>query len=162
MSTRHVGPLAVILTTAALVIACSAGPGPAGSPEPSEPASPGQSAVAPEPSNAAAALLLKVTSEGGFINPVATLNALPLVEVYSDGRILEPGPVPAIAPGPLLPTETVRSVGAGGAAQIAAAIRAAGLDQDAATGPGIPGDSGGSRHRAQVGASREGVHLAGR
>jgi hypothetical protein len=147
MSARHVGPLAVTLTTAALVIACSAGPGPAGPTQsvgaPSvEPASPGPSAVAPSPSNAAAALLLKVTSEGGFINPVATLNALPLVEVYSDGRILEPGPVPAIAPGPLLPTETVRSVGAGGAAQIAAAIRAAGLDQTAATGPGIPGDSG--------------------
>ena len=30
MSTRQIGPLTVILTTAALVIACSAGPGPAG------------------------------------------------------------------------------------------------------------------------------------
>jgi hypothetical protein len=142
MSTRHLGPLAVILSTGAIVIACSAGPGPAGSPPSGGPASPGPSAVAPSPSSAAGELLLKVTSEGGFINPVATLNALPLVEVYSDGRILEPGPVPAIAPGPLLPNVIVRSVGADGAGQIAAAIRAAGLDQEAANGPGIPGDSG--------------------
>jgi len=147
MSTRHAGPFVVILATATLVIACSAAPGPAG-PSPTGgvpslgPASPGPSAIAPSPSNPAAQLLLKVTSEGGFINPIVTLNALPMVEVFADGRILRPGPVPAIAPGPLLPNVTVRSVGAAGAAQIAAAIRAAGLDQEASAGPGIPGDSG--------------------
>ena len=142
MSTRHAGPIAVILATGALFMACNAATGPAGPSTSSGPASSGSPGIGPSPSSAAAELLLKVTSEGGFINPVATLNALPLVEVYSDGRILRPGPVPAIAPGPLLPNEIVRSVGADGAAQISAAIRAAGLDQAATAGPGIPGDSG--------------------
>jgi hypothetical protein len=145
MSTRHVGPIAVLLSTGALVMACSSAPGPNGpTPSGGVPSagleSPGPSA--PSPSSGPAELLLKVTSEGGFINPVATLNALPLVEVFTDGRILRPGPVPAIAPGPLLPNVTVRSVGADGAAQIATAIHVAGLDQEASAGPGVPGDSG--------------------
>jgi hypothetical protein len=83
-----------------------------------------------------------VTSEGGFINPVATLNALPLVEVFADGRILTPAPVPAIAPGPLLPVENVRDVGDAGATAIVAAIKAAGLDRESGSTAGVPGDSG--------------------
>jgi hypothetical protein len=66
-----------------------------------------------------------VTSEGGFINPSANLNALPIVEVLSDGRILTVGPVDAIAPAPLLPTVQVRATGAAGAAAILAAIKEA-------------------------------------
>ncbi len=100
--------------------------------------------VSPSPSSStgSATLLLKVTSEGGFINPAANLAALPSVTVYTDGRILTPGPVDAIYPGPLLPPVTVRDVGAAGAAAILAAIREAGLDKPASGAPGIPGDSG--------------------
>ena len=96
----------------------------------------------PSPSATAATVLLKVTSEGGFINPAANLNALPIVEVLSDGRILTPGAVDAIAPAPLLPTLDVRDTGPAGAAAILAAIKLAGLDKPSTAGPGIPGDSG--------------------
>ncbi|HET9614584.1 MAG TPA: hypothetical protein VFP22_07215, partial [Candidatus Limnocylindrales bacterium] len=68
--------------------------------------------------------------------------ALPLVEVWSDGRILTAAPVDAIYPGPLVNPVAVRDVGAAGAAQIVAAIRAAGLDRPSTAGPGIPGDAG--------------------
>ena len=68
--------------------------------------------------------------------------ALPIVAVYADGRIMTPGPVDAIYPGPLLAPVSVRDVGASGAAAILAAIRQAGLDRPAASGPGIPGDAG--------------------
>jgi hypothetical protein len=85
---------------------------------------------------------LKVTSEGGFINPAATLAALPIVTVYTDGKIFTPAPVDAIFPGPLLPALNVRDVGPEGAKSILAAIRTVGLDKPAAGGPGIPGDAG--------------------
>jgi len=98
--------------------------------------------IVPSPSAAPAALLLKVTTEGGFINPSASLAALPTVAVYSDGRILTPGIVDAIYPGPLVLPVAVRDVGTAGAAAILAAIKAAGLDQPATAGPGVPGDSG--------------------
>jgi len=104
-------------------------PGPTGSPEASS-------------SPALATLLLKVTSEGGFINPSATLAALPAVAVYTDGRIMTPGPVDAIFPGPLLSPVLVRDVGLQGVSAILVAIKQAGLDRPATGGPGIPGDAG--------------------
>jgi hypothetical protein len=85
---------------------------------------------------------VKVTSEGGFINPAATLAALPAVAVYADGRILTPGASPAIAPGRLVPLVVVRNVGPTGAAAILDAIKRAGLDKPAIGGPGVPGDAG--------------------
>jgi hypothetical protein len=138
------GALAATLLVA---VACGSGPvtgsGAPGSGSPSS-GSPSASAAAPSPSLSAAlpALVLKVTSEGGLINPAASLNALPIVEVFSDGRILTPGAVDAIFPGPLLSPVDVRNVGPDGATAILAAIQAAGLDKAIAAGPGIPGDSG--------------------
>ncbi|HMA46179.1 MAG TPA: hypothetical protein VKP11_03090 [Frankiaceae bacterium] len=81
-------------------------------------------------------LLLRVTTEGGFIGPAANLAAVPMVSVYADGRIMTPGPVDAVYPGPLLPPVAVKDVGPAGAQAIIAAIRAAGLDR-AGTGGGI-------------------------
>ncbi len=151
MSARPVRQSILLASVAALAVAaaaCSATPGPSPSSAPPA-ASPSGSTSSPqtpsasaEPSKVEASLLLEVTSEGGFINPVANLNALPVVEVYTDGRILTPAPQDAIAPGPLLPTVDVRSVGSAGATAIAAAIHAAGLDVPATAGPGVPGDSG--------------------
>ena len=124
--------------------ACAATTRPA-PPSPSLPPGPGPSA-SPVPSSDASAppasLLLKVTSEGGFINPAATLAALPIVTVYADGKIFTPAPVDAIAPGPLLPALNIRDVGPEGAKSILAAIRTVGLDKPAAGGPGVPGDAG--------------------
>jgi hypothetical protein len=141
--------LAAVTLLATVAVACT-GAAPASrtpnapSTAPSSSASPASAspADAPSPSPTTAALLLKVTSEGGFINPAATLAALPTVAVYADGRILTPGPVDAIHPGPLLAPVAVRDVGPSGAAAILAAITRAGLDKPASSGPGIPGDSG--------------------
>lgn len=149
MSARLLG-VAALAASVIIVVGCSASPVASSAPSPSAVAASGPPtdqpssapSVAPSSSAAPASVLLKVTSEGGFINPSANLNALPIVEVLSDGRILTPGAVDAIAPAPLLPVLQVRDTGTAGAAAILAAIRAAGLDRPAAGGPGIPGDSG--------------------
>ena len=121
--------LALALTLA--LAACSTvSPSPSGTPAPS--ASP----------SGGAALMLRVTSEGGFINPTSTLAALPTVTVYADGRIFMAGSPSAENPSPLVWPVSVRSVGAGGAAAILAAIQAAGLDKASTADPGVPGDSG--------------------
>ena len=137
------------LPIAFLLAACSAA---APSPSPSGAATPGPSSppsATPEASpssGASAALVLRVTTEGGFIGPAANLAALPQVSVLADGRIFTPGAVDAIYPGPLLLPVTVRNVGPAGVAAIIAAIRAAGLDRAGAggdgNGGGIPGDTG--------------------
>lgn len=140
MTLRRTVSVARLATLAFAVAACG---GSTVSLAPSVPPSgaPAPSSV-PSPSVAPAGLLLKVTSEGGFINPSANLAALPTVTVYTDGRILTPGAIAAIEPGPLVPPVAVRDVGAAGVAQILAAIKVVGLDKPAAAGPGIPGDSG--------------------
>jgi hypothetical protein len=138
-------PTASILLAALLVAACG-GPGATPTPTPIPPAPSTNPSAAPsaspQPSPAAATLLLKITSEGGFIAAAANLAALPTVAVYTDGRIFTPGVVPAIYPGPLVPIPSVRDVGSAGAAEIAAAIRTAGLDKPATGSPGVPGDTG--------------------
>jgi len=152
MTVRPVRLVGLVVVVASFLAACGSAAGPTGTGGPPPSSGPASSAVpssaasssalAPAPSAAPAALILKVTTEGGFINPVASLNALPIVEVYGDGRILTPGPVDAIFPGPLLAPVDVRNVGAQGADAIIAAIRKAGLDRGSTAGPGIPGDSG--------------------
>jgi hypothetical protein len=116
-------PLSLILT-GALLAACSTGPGPSptGAPPTSGPPT-------SQPTQAPVQLLLRVTTEGGFINPSANL-----VSVYADGRILTPGAVDAVYPGPLLPPVQIKDVGAAGAQAIVAAIRSAGLDKEGAGG----------------------------
>lgn len=142
MSARLATLAAIILVTAA---ACGNAQTPTHAPSASPgdvPAPSGSPSTTPVPTAAPATLILKVTSEGGFINPSANLAALPTVAVYADGRILTPGEVSAIEPGPLLPSVQVRDVGAAGAAAILAAIAKAGLDKPASGAPGIPGDTG--------------------
>ena len=133
-----------VALVAVLAAACSATTSPA-PPSPSLP--PGAVASASpvpssDPSAPPASLLLKVTSEGGFINPVSTLAALPVVTVYADGKIMTQAPIPASDPGPLLAGLNVRDLGPEGAAAILGAIRTVGLDKPATAGPGIPGDAG--------------------
>jgi hypothetical protein len=147
---RGLAGLALTALVAA-VAACSATPAgsplsssAAGSSGPDGSSGPGESPVtspAPSPTGVAA-LILRVTSEGGFIGPAAGLTAVPEVSVYADGRILSPGATDAIYPPPLLPAVAVRTVGSAGASAIIAAIRAAGLDHPSSAGPGIPGDFG--------------------
>jgi hypothetical protein len=166
MTTRPVHGL-VCAMLATIVVACSTTPAPTPAPTPasSVPVSPPAGSVGPSasasPSAPVVELLLKVTSEGGFINPVASLNALPLVEVYSDGRILTPAAADSIAPAPLLPAVDVRDVGPAGAAAIRQAIQGAGLDRPAVGGPGIPGDSGSDTFAVTIDGQTTETRLSG-
>lgn len=135
------------LPIALILAACSAAApsaSPTGGPTPGASTPPSATPGASPSASQAAALVLRVTTEGGFIGPAANLAALPQVTVLADGRILTPGAVDAIYPGPLLLPVVVRNVGPSGAAAIVAAIRAAGLDKPGAdgSGGGIPGDTG--------------------
>jgi hypothetical protein len=147
MPVRAPRALAHALTSLAVVpllVACATGPNASPGASASASSDPSQSpAASPVGSPAAAAtLVLRIASEGGFIGPAANLAALPLVSVYSDGRIMTAGPVDATYPAPLLPIVAIRDVGESGAAAITAAIRSAGLDGSGSFGPGIPGDTG--------------------
>ena len=137
----------------------SSGPTPAhtGTPAPT----PGGATPSPSATAEAAVPLLRVTSEGGFINPASTLAALPTVVVYTDGRIVTPGAAASIAPAPLVSPVDVRDVGPAGAAAILAAIKQAGLDRPATGGPGIPGDSGTNVFTVIVNGATTTTRLAG-
>lgn len=131
--------LALVLT------ACSGGGSPApatGSPGPSASSGPSASPDATSTPAAKAVVLLQVSSEGGFINPSASLAALPTVVVYADGRVLTQAAPPQDNPDPLLPRVSVRDLGSTGAAAIFAAIQAAGLDKPSTEDPGVSADSG--------------------
>lgn len=91
--------------------------------------------TAPTQTPAAPALLLEVTTEGGFIAPTAHLGQLPSVVVDTAGNIYTADPDAAQTT--LIPSAVVRNVGPAGAAQILAAIRAAGLDKENGGGGGI-------------------------
>ena len=147
-SRRATRPLALVLSSLVAVAACTGGtptaqplapsPTPAGAgasatPAPTAPASEVPSSGGP------ATLLFEVTTEGGFINPVATLSSVPAVVVDADGKIYTPGA--AAGDGTLVAPVEVRDVGPAGAAAILAAVRAAGLDREEA-GSGIAADTG--------------------
>ncbi len=167
MSTRVPRPVALVAGIALLLAAC--GPaGPSGSVpaesatppatpstaptrnttppptagQPPTPGSPSPGTESPTPTAAPALLILRVSSEGGFIAPAASLAAIPTVSVYADGRIITAGPADLMAPGPLLAPIEVRTLDQAGVSAIEAAIRAAGLDEPSTGGPGIPGDTG--------------------
>jgi hypothetical protein len=123
-----------------LVAACGGNATP--SPATPSPAPSSAATATPTPSSAPVAVLLEVTSEGGFINPVVNLAALPAVVVYADGRVLMPGTTTPDAPAPLVQPVSIRDLGPAGAAAIQAAIQAAGLDQPATGDPGIAADAG--------------------
>ncbi|MEO5964648.1 MAG: hypothetical protein ABIR11_04225, partial [Candidatus Limnocylindrales bacterium] len=91
------------------------------------------------PDAAAPGLLLEVTTEGGFISPVASLGSVPAVVVDTDGKIYTPG---LAAGDPTLVTPVlVRDTGAAGAAAILDALKAAGLDHEQ-SGGGVAVDTG--------------------
>lgn len=96
----------------------------------------------PAPSASPALLLLRVTNEGGFISPIATLGRVPTVSVYTDGTIITPGDDPAADPPLLVSQAYVRNVGTVGEAAIVAALTDLGLDVASSPAPGIIGDTG--------------------
>ena len=104
-----------------------------GSPAPSAPTPSGSTAPT------SAGLLLEVSNEGGFINPAASIGALPQVVVDGDGRIFLPAPPPDGSQ-PMVPPVRVRHTGPAGAAAILEAVRAAGLDTEGSGG--VAADTG--------------------
>jgi hypothetical protein len=135
---RHVAIPATLLFVAGLTAACSgvattaSPPGPPSGPPASGPTPvPVRSPGASPGGVAGSAPILVVTSEGGFINPVVTLGALPQLVVDTDGRLFTPATDAALEGGdPLIPAVDVRDLGPDAAAAIVEAIQAAGLDRE--------------------------------
>jgi hypothetical protein len=73
------------------------------------------------------ALILRIATEGGFIPPGATFSQIPSLSVYGDGRIIEPGAVTAIFPGPALPPLLVRRLSEAGIQAVLREVTATGL-----------------------------------
>jgi hypothetical protein len=141
--TRTRRPLLVGATVSLLLAACGSAaptPSPSGAPPSAGPGASDEPSAAPS-TGPASALLLEVTSEGGFINPSAGIAALPDVVVDADGHIYTPAPSLGATGSPLVPPVDVRDVGPAGAGQILEAIRAAGLDHEG-EGGGIVADTG--------------------
>jgi len=184
MIARPVRSTCLVVVGAALVAACggtSATPPPAPSaatappatsPSAASPSTASPSTASPSPISSPShiGVLFEATTEGGFINPTASIAALPVVFVDTAGRIFTPVTA-ADGSSPVIPAFEVRDTGPGGAAAILAAARAAGLDTEkvggvaadtgstvftaviggemvlsrfAASGPGRPGQPGGS------------------
>lgn len=57
-------------------------------------------------------MALRVDWIGGFVTPEMTVTRLPVVAVYSDGRVVDEGPQIAIAPGPAWPNVQLRRISA--------------------------------------------------
>lgn len=137
LGARLIPILAVIGLLAGACTSAGSTPDVSPSSPPSTPAaspSPGGSPVASAPD----ALILRVTYEGGLLAPNARRAEIPFLSVFADGRIMTAGAVPAIYPGPLMPTVVFRSVGSDGAVNILAAAAAAGLTGPDATYPSAP------------------------
>lgn len=75
----------------------------------------------------AGSLILRISSEGGFVGPGALLTRLPEWTLYGDGRILVPGIAPLPDPAPLLPVVTEMKVTPAEIQKILAAADDAGI-----------------------------------
>lgn len=106
--------LAAVLGLGLLLTACGSPAGDDGDGGTALPAEPG-------------ALVLRVAYTGGYVTPETTVSRLPLVSVYSDGRVVTEGPVPAIYPGPAWPNVQVADLPDGGVQELVDAALAAGV-----------------------------------
>ncbi len=72
-------------------------------------------------------VVLKLSYEGGFVPAGFAFVNTPALLVSGDGRVFAPGAVPAIFPGPLLPSVMVRSITEDGIQALLGAAQRAGL-----------------------------------
>lgn len=72
-------------------------------------------------------VVLQVRYEGGFAPVELIYNPLPRYTLLGDGRLIFEGPVPAIFPGPLMPSVQVAQLAEGDVARILELVAAAGL-----------------------------------
>ena len=93
---------------------------------------------APPVAGADDALVLRVSSAGGFVPPSAIVGRLPETSVYADGRVIFDGPVRAIYPGPALPNVQWGTISPATLQQLIDKAVAAGVKQGADFGqPGV-------------------------
>lgn len=106
----HARLLVPLLAAGLLASACTAAPVGNGSASPS--ASPSTAPIASPTSGPSMAyrlpddpkaVILRIDTAGGFVAPGFFLTHMPQFSLYADGRVITPGPVIAIYPGPLLP-----------------------------------------------------------
>jgi hypothetical protein len=105
--TRLRGTLIAAAVPLVLLGAC-ARPSPDGTPAAGSPAGTPESAPAKMPG--ADDLVLRTETYGGFVGPDRMLGRFPQISVYGDGRVISPGPMPAIYPGPALPNIQVSMI----------------------------------------------------
>lgn len=111
----------VTLATVAVVVAgCAKAPTAPGS------GSPSPDGIA-HPTGAEA-IVIQVSSEGGFVAPSYTLTQIPQFSLFGDGSIVTPGVEPAIYPGAALPSIGVQVVTEAGIQAILRSAIAAGLE----------------------------------
>lgn len=112
---------ATIVAGAALVAtvaACSSGAaGP--TPEPT--------AVAIPHPTGASDLILRYEEVGGFVGPGVLLGRYPIISVYGDGTVITQGAVPAIFPGPAMPSLIATKLTEAGIQRLLSAAAGAGL-----------------------------------
>ncbi len=72
-------------------------------------------------------VILKLSYEGGFVPASFFFVNTPSLLVSGDGRVFTPAVVPAIFPGPLLPSLFVRTINEGGIQALLGIVNAAGL-----------------------------------
>jgi hypothetical protein len=73
------------------------------------------------------ALVLRVTSQGGFLAPAAGFAELPGISVLGNGRVIVPGAVDTIYPGPALPPLLVRRLSEAGIQALLREVLGSGL-----------------------------------
>lgn len=72
-------------------------------------------------------VVLRYGYEGGFVAPGTLFVSTPTLMITGDGRVIEPGAVPAVYPGPLLPALFERSIDDGGIEALLSAAQKAGM-----------------------------------
>ncbi|CCG04738.1 hypothetical protein [Blastococcus saxobsidens] len=83
----------------------------------------------PEPQPDPATVVLQVSEVGGFTTPALLAGRVPSVTVYSDGRVITDGPVPAIWPAPALPNLQLYQLDDGGVRELVEQALAAGVTE---------------------------------
>lgn len=78
----------------------------------------------------AQSLRLEFGYYGGFTTREVSFQMHPALLVTAEGQVIQPGAVPAIYPGPLLPSDFTRSITPEGIDRLVTAVRAAGLLAD--------------------------------
>src|SRR4029077_727826 len=73
------------------------------------------------------ALVLRIATGGGFLAPGAAFSQLPSLSIYGDGRVIAPGAVPAIYPGPALPPLLVTRLNEAGVQAVLSEVLSTGL-----------------------------------